>query len=46
MDSPERATNDQPVMEGAPSGVGGPLGERILARGPNVDETGEGPPQG
>ena len=47
MDSPDQATIDQPVLEGAPSGVGAPLEEGILAGGPsNVDEIGEGSSSG
>ena len=32
-DSPDRATNDQPVLEGTPSGVGTPLMEGIPVGG-------------
>ena len=47
MDSPDQATNDQPILEGTPSGVGAPLAEGIPARGPsNVDEIGKGSPSG
>ena len=43
MDSLDQATNDRSISEGASSGVGAPLEERISARGPsNVDEMGEG----
>ena len=39
MDSPDRATNYQPVLEGAFIGVSVPLEEVISAWGPsNVDE--------
>ena len=46
VDSPDRATNDQLVSEGAPSGVGASLEEGIPARGPTVNEIGEGSPLG
>ena len=47
VDSLDRATNDQPVLEGAPSGVNAPLEEGIPVGGPsNVDEIGEGSPLG
>ena len=47
MDSLDRASNDQSVLEGAPSEVGAPLEEEIPTGGPsNVDEIGEGPYQG
>ena len=43
MDSPDRATNDQPVLEGAPSEAGAPLEEGIPTGAPsNVDEIEEG----
>ena len=46
MDSPDRATNDQPVLEGAPK-VGEPLEEGIPVGGLSiVDEIGEGSPSG
>ena len=42
MDSPDQASNDQPVLEGALCEVGGPLEEGIPVGGPsNVDEIGE-----
>ena len=47
MDSPDRASNDQPVLEGAPNEAGAPLEEGIPARGPsNVDEIGGEAPSG
>ena len=46
MDSLDQATNDQPVLEGAPSGVDAPLEEGIPIEGPNVEEMGEGSPSG
>ena len=47
VNSPDRATNDQPVLEGTPSGVGVPLEEGIPTGGPsNVYEIGEGTPRG
>ena len=46
VDSLDQATNDQPVLEGAPNGVNKHLEEGILVGGPNVDETGEGSPSG
>ena len=47
MDSLDQATNDQPVLEGAPRETGAPLKEGIPTRGPsNVDEIGEGSPLG
>ena len=42
VDSPDQATNDQPVLEGALSGVDAPLEEGIPTGGTNVDEMGEG----
>ena len=39
MDSPDRASNDQLVLGGAPNEAGAPLEKGILAKGPsNVDE--------
>ena len=46
VDSPDQATNDQLVLEGAPNGVNEHLEEGIPVGGPNVDETGEGSPSG
>ena len=46
MDSPDQATNDQPVLKGTPSGVGAPLDKEIPYGGPNVKEIGEGTPSG
>ena len=43
VDSPDRASNDRPVLEGAPSDSGAPLEEGIPTEGSsNVDEIGEG----
>ena len=42
MDSPDRATNDQLVSKGTPSGVSVPLEEGIPIGRPTVDEIGEG----
>ena len=45
MDSPDRAINDQPILEGAPSGVSALLEEKIPIGGPsNVEEIREGSP--
>ena len=45
VDSPNGATNDQPVLEGTPGGVTTPLEEGVPTRGPsNVDEIREGSP--
>ena len=47
MDSPDRASNDQPVLEGVPSEANAPLEEGIPPGGPsNVDEIREGAPSG
>ena len=47
MDSPDRASNHQQVLEGAPNEVGAPLEEAISIGGPsNVDEIGEEAPLG
>ena len=47
MDFPDRASNDQPVLESIPSEAGAPLEEGILVGGPsNVDEIGERSPSG
>ena len=47
MDSLDRASNDQPALEGAPSEAGAPLEEGILVGGPfNVNEIGQGAPSG
>ena len=46
MDSPDRATNDQLVLERAPSGVDASLEKGIPAGGPTVDEIREGSPSG
>ena len=46
MDSPDRASNDQSVLEGAPSKDSAPQEEGIPTRGPSVDEIGEGSPSG
>ena len=46
VNSPDRDTNDQPILEGAPNGVSAPLEEGIPARGPNVDEINERSPSG
>ena len=46
MDSLDRAANDQPVLEGAPSEGSAPQVEGISTRGPSVDEIGEGSPLG
>ena len=45
MDSPDQASKDQSVLEGAPSEAGAPMDEGIPIRGPsNIDEIGEGSP--
>ena len=45
MDSPDRVTNDQSVLEDAPSEAGVPLEVGIPAGGVSiVDEIGRGPP--
>ena len=46
MDSPDQATNDQLVSEGAPIGVDAPLDEGIPVGGLSVDKIGEEPPSG
>ena len=47
MDSPDRASNDQLVLKGAPNEAGAPLDEGIPAGGPsNVDEIGDEAPLG
>ena len=47
MDSPDRAPNDQPVLEGAPNEADASLEEGIPAGGPlNIDEIGENAPSG
>ena len=46
-DSPNQASNDQSILEGAPSEVGAPLEEGIPIWGPsNVNEIGEECPSG
>ena len=44
MNSSDRASNDQPVLEGAPNEGSAPQEEGILAKGPSVDEIGERSP--
>ena len=44
MDSPAQASNDQPVLEGAPSEDNVPREEGIPVGGPSVDEIGKGSP--
>ena len=45
MDSPDRASNDHPVLEGAPNEICAPLKEGIPTRGPsNANKIGEGAP--
>ena len=47
MDSPDRASNNQPVLEGVASETDAPLEEGIPAGGPfNVEKIGEGAPLG
>ena len=47
MDSPDRASNDQSILEGAFNEAGAPLEEGIPAGGPsNVNEIGEEAPSG
>ena len=47
VDSPDRATNDQPVLEGTPDAVAAPLEEGVLTRGPsNVHEIRDRSPSG
>ena len=47
VDSPDRASNDQPVLEGTPNEAGAPLEKGISIRGPsNVEEIGEEVPLG
>ena len=47
MDSPNRAPNDQPALEGASNEADASLEEGILdGRPPNVDEIGEKAPSG
>ena len=43
MDSPDRAANDQPVLEGAPSEGSAPQEEGILSRGPVLTKLVRGP---
>ena len=44
MDSPDRASNDQSILEGAPNEDSAPQEEGILVGGPSVNEIGEGSP--
>ena len=47
MDSPDRVSNDQSVLEGAPNKASSSLEKGIPARGPsNVDEIGDKAPSG
>ena len=47
VDYPDRASNDQSVLEGAPSEADAPLEEGISTEGPsNIDGIGEGAPSG
>ena len=46
MDFPDRASNDQPDLEGVPSEDSAPQEEGILVGGYSVDEIGEGSPSG
>ena len=46
MDSPDQASNDQSVLEGAPSKDSAPSEEGIPVGGPSIDEIGEGSPSG
>ena len=46
MDSPDQASNDQPILEGAPNDDKAPQEGGILVGVPSVDEIGEGSPSG
>ena len=46
VDSPDQASNDQLVLEGAPNEDSAPQEEGIPAGGPSVDEIHEGSPSG
>ena len=46
VDSPDRATNDQPILKGTPNEDSVPQEEGIPVGGPSIDEIGEGSPLG
>ena len=46
MDSPDRAFDDQPILEGAPNEDIARQDKGIPVEGPSVDEIGEGSPSG
>ena len=47
VDAPDRASNDHPILEGAPNEAGAPLEEGIPVEGPpDVDKIGEVAPLG